>query len=425
MKKATVYGQGSGGSSGVVNDALLTTAVIKSGNNISRGDLISYDGTEVIKRSIGNDITSGSEYVFNSGTPIYISAVSLSDTKVLVSYRDGSYGKAIVLNIDGTNITSGSEYIFNSGTTIDTNSLLIDNNKVLVSYKDYSNSSYGTSIVLNISGNTITGGSEYVFNSGGNTGNITPILLDTNKVLISYQDYNNSSYGTAIVLNIDGTTITSGSPYVFNSGNTSYISATSLTSTKVLVSYQDASNSYYGTAIVLNISGNTISKGSAYIFNNNTAFTSTVSLTDTKVLVSYRDQGNGNKGTAIVLNISGSTISKGNEFVFNSGDTTYISAISLTSTKVLVSYRDDSNNDYGTSIVLTIDGNTITSGSEYVFNSSSTSYISAVSLSDTKVLVSCYNGDGTSIVLDFTKTDIEGLALKSGTGGETIDIYKF
>jgi len=430
MARGNVYGQSSGGLK--VNDVEKTTAVIKIGSVVSEGDLISYDGSEVTKRGIGNNINSGNEFVFTSSSTVYISAVSLTSTKVLVSYRDNDnnyYGTSIVLNISEDIITSGSAYIFNSSDTGFISAVSLTSTKVLVSYQDGGNSQYGTAIVLNINGINITKGSEFVFNSGADY--INAVSLTDTKVLISYRDYGNNFYCTSIVLNISGNIISKGSPYVFsNSTNTEYISATSLTDTKVLVSYNDSSNSYYGTSIVLNISGTNITKGSPYVFNNigSTYYISAVSLSDTKVFVSYQNKGNSYYGTSIVLNINGTNITGGSPYVFNSGNRTdYINAISLSDTTVLVSYKD--NSSYGTSIVLNIDGNNISKGSEYIFNSGYTQYISIVSLTDTKVLVSYQdtgnNSYGTSIVLNLNKLEPEGIALKSGTGGETIDIYKF
>jgi len=429
MARGNVYGQSSGGLK--VNDVLKKTAVIKSGSIVSEGDLISFDGSEVIKRGITNDISNGNEYVFNNSVISNISVTTLTSTKVLVSYMDNdnnSNGTAIVLNIDGTNITSGNKFIFNNGSTSYISATTLTSTKVLVSYRD--TNMYGTAIVLNISGSTITSGSAYLFNSY-RTHSINTISLTDTKVLVSYRDEGNNDYGTSIILNISGINITSGSEYVFNNSNsyTTDISAVKLTDTKILVSYKDYGNSQYGTAIVLNVDGTNITKGNAYVFNyGNTDSISATSLTSTKVLVSYKNNNSIDTGTAIVLNVDGNDITKGSPYVFNyNGSTDYISAVSLSDSKVLVSYSDNGNNSYGTTIVLTIDGNVITSGNEYVFNSGKTYDINAVFLTDSKIFISYMDNNfyGTSVVLDVSKTDIEGLALKSGTGGETIDIYKF
>ena len=59
-----------------------------------------------------------------------------------------------------------------------------------------------------------------------------------------------------------------GSPTSFN-GNLSWISATfDSTANKVVVAYQDRSNSYYGTALVGTVSGTSISFGSKTVFES-------------------------------------------------------------------------------------------------------------------------------------------------------------
>jgi len=152
MKYANVYGQGSGGLK--VNDVEKTTVVIKNGSTINIGDLISYSGSEVIKRDILNDISIGSEYAFSYGETNNISAVSLTDTKVLVCYTDYSnnrYGTAKIITIDGNTIDSSSGLVFKYDYTYHISAVKLTDNKVLVSYQDYNNTHrYGTSIVLNI-----------------------------------------------------------------------------------------------------------------------------------------------------------------------------------------------------------------------------------------------------------------------------------
>ena len=75
--------------------------------------------------------------------------------------------------------------------------------------------------------------------------------LDSSKAVVTYTDNGNSSYGTACVLSISGTTVTAGTPVVFESATTNYISVAALDSSKAVVTYMDAGNSNYGTACVL------------------------------------------------------------------------------------------------------------------------------------------------------------------------------
>ena len=74
---------------------------------------------------------------------------------------------------------------------------------------------------------------------------------------------------------------------------------------------------------------------------------SAVALSDGQALVAYRDNGNSYHGTAVVLTVSGTTISVGNKTVFNSSYTEYISAVALSDNQVLVAYNSgDALGDY-------------------------------------------------------------------------------
>ena len=154
--------------------------------------------------------------------------------------------------------------------------------------------------------------------------------------------------------------ISYGSEYVFNQASTSDISVSALDSTHFVVGYMDAGNSYYGTCIIGTISGSTISYSSEYVFNSATTYNISVSALDsTHFVVGYRDNGNSYYGTCIIGTVSGSTISYGSEYVFNSANTYYISVSTLDSTHFVVGYRDVGNSSYGTAIIGTLPPNFI------------------------------------------------------------------
>ena len=78
----------------------------------------------------------------------------------------------------------------------------------------------------------------------------------------------------------------------------------------------------------------------------NSAATTDLSTTydsnNNKTVIAYQDYGNSNYGTAIVGTVSGSTITFGSETVFNSGSTSYTSTIyNSDNNKTIVAYRDD------------------------------------------------------------------------------------
>ena len=69
--------------------------------------------------------------------------------------------------------------------------------------------------------------------------------------MIAYDDGGNSSYGTAIVGTVSGTSISFGSPTVFESAAITFTSsAFDSTNDKVIIAYRDTGNSDYGTAVV-------------------------------------------------------------------------------------------------------------------------------------------------------------------------------
>jgi hypothetical protein len=350
-------------------------------------------------------ISYSSEYVFNQASTYNISVSTLDSTHFVVGYRDygnSNYGTAIIGTISGSTISYSSEYVFNSATTYNISVSALDSTHFVVGYQDYGNSSYGTAIIGTISGSTISYSSEYVFNSA-TTNYISVSALDSTHFVVGYWDAGNSSYGTAIIGTISGSTISYSSEYVFNSAYTSYISVSALDSTHFVVGYCDGGNSYYGTAIIGTISGSTISYSSEYVFNSaDTTYISVSALDSTHFVVGYCDGGNSSYGTAIIGTISGSTISYSSEYVFNSAYTSYISVSALDSTHFVVGYRDYGNSYYGTAIIGTISGSTISYSSEYVFNSATTNYISVSALDSTHFVVGyCDSGNsnyGTAII---------------------------
>jgi len=384
------------------------TVVAIGDNDYGQCDVVSFlDGYVQKGLSPGNTITCGSEYVFNSAITQYISAAALSSTKFVVTYQDydnSRYGTAVIGDVSGNTITYGPEYVFNPAATADASVAALSSSKFVVVYQDIENSKYGTAVIGEVSGNIITYGPEYVFNPA-NTWHISIAVLSSNKFVVVYHDVGNYGYGTAVIGDVTGNTITHGPEYVFNPAESFFISAVTISSAKFVVAYQDYDNSIYGTAVIGEVSGNTITYGAEYVFNPAATFyISAAALSSTKFVVTYWDMGNSNYGKAIFGDVSGNTITYGLECVFNSAITQYISAAVLSSSKFAVVYRDIGNSRYGTVVIGEVSGNTITYGAEYVFNPAATFYISAAALSSTKFVVVYHDvgnyGYGTAVIGD-------------------------
>jgi len=381
---------------------LTASSVIQAGNPVGLDELgkasVITTVTDVNSRSFG------SEVVFESADITFArSTYDSTNNKVVIAYSDGgngSYGTAVVGTVSGTSISFGTAVVFESA-----NSANIDitydptNERVVIAYTDYGNSSYGTAIVGTISGTSISFGTAVVFESASTNEPMSVIFDSTNnKVVIAYKDVGNSNYGTSIVGTVSGTSISFGTAVVFESALIRAISSVyDSTNERVVIAYGDRGNSDYGTAIVGTVSGTSISYGTAVIFESATTnnCSTTYDSTNDRVVVAYQDGGNSSYGTAIVGTVSGTSISFGTPVVFNNAETTDNSiSYDSTNNQVVIAYRDDGNSNQGTVIVGAVSGTSISFGPEVVFNPASTFTPSALYDPTNNKLVISYSDVG-------------------------------
>jgi hypothetical protein len=365
-------------------------------------------GKAVVGSISGNTITFGTPVVFNSASTIYLwIAYHAVAQKIVISYIDETgtlnYGKFITGTVSGTSITFASASTFAATYTNFTNLVYDpDTEQMVLNFRDEADSNRGKAIVFqidytvsNLTAENYIGMSRGVTDVQATSAG-TPVVFeaastnyvysiydpDTNKVIIAYRDTGNSNYGTAIVGTVSGTSITFGSPVVFNSANSFYMNLTYDTvNNKVVIPYQDGGNSNYGTAIVGTVSGTSISFGSPTVFETGTAeyVSSTYDANAQKVVICYQDQQNGPYyGTAVVGTVSGTSISFGTPVVFYSGtmNDTWV-VYDSTAQKVVIPYQDEANSNRGVAVVGTVSGTSISFGSPVVFDSGSTDQITA------------------------------------------------
>ena len=366
--------------------------------------IVNADGTVSVVVGVAQAV--GSPVVFESAATIYISATyDFTNNKVVIAYSDGGnsyYGTAVVGTVSGTSISFGTPVVFESAMTVYSSATYdFTNSKVVIAYRDNGNSFYGTAIVGTVSGTSISFGTPAVFESA-DTRYIGSTFDSANgKVIIAYYDTGTGAqYGTAVVGTVSGTSISFGTAVVFESASTPNISTTyDSTNNKVVIAYQDNGNSNYGTVIVGTVSGTSISFGTAVVFESaNTSYISaTYDSNAQKIVIAYRDSGNLDYGTAIVGTVSGTSISFGTAVVFesaSSGDisTTYDS----TNNKVVIAYRDAGNSNFGTVIAGTVSGTNINFNVPVVFESALTQFCSATFDSTNNKVVIAYSDNGNS-----------------------------
>ena len=309
----------------------------------------------------------------------------------------------VVLNSDGTvsSITGaaqsiGTEATFMTGSTYGVRIVYDDNaNKVVVAYRDSGNSNHGYAAVGTVSGTSISWGTPVVFESANISGDLWASYDSAeNKVVIAYSDNGNSARGTGIVGDVSGTSISfpyGAVPFTTNSAG-EFGCTYDAANAKTVISYRD--NSTDGYAIVATVSGTSISYGTPVQFETGNAIYNNITYDSNaeKVVIAYRDAGDSDKGKAVVGTVSGTSISFGSIATFNSGGTEYIgSAFDSSNNKTVIVYRDDGDSQKGKGIVGTISGPSISFGTPGVYTTSVSPYNSATFDSDTNQIIVAFN----------------------------------
>ena len=391
-----------------LSELLPAGAGAKSADFVASGTLASgqvvalkTDGTVAAVASVTQAV--GSPSVFESASSVYVRATYDSNAnKVVITYQDGGnsdYGTAVVGTVSGTSISFGTPVVFSSvatywiGSTYDSTT-----NKVVIAYAGTSFA--GTAIIGTVSGTSISFGSSAIYETGMSFNNTPVYDLTNNKVVIAYVDITNpgGQYGTAVVGTVSGTSISFGTPVVYESANTIWVAATyDSSNSKVVIAYGDNGNGGKGTAIVGTVSGTAISFGSPVIYEaSSTSYTAaTYDSNANKVVIAYEDEGNSSYGTAVVGTVSGTSISFGTPVVYSSVDTPHNgAAFDSNANKVVITYRGSSTHGYLN--VGTVSGTAISFGTQVLFENSNTEYTWPTFDSNLNKVVIAYQNTGNS-----------------------------
>lgn len=302
--------------------------------------------------------------------------------------------------------------------------------------------------IASISGSTISWGTAYRATTS-NEDQCTGIdCLDSTHLVISYYNSNNHYAKVAV---FSGTTVSSvgtassgiyvGSPYGVDDS-----AMKALSSSTFVMCYRDQSSSSYGTAILGSVSGTTISWGTANQYSGYITTACDIAKIDsTHFVIAYRRYVSGvNYGSAIIGTVSGTTLSFGTAVDVRaqvSYQNKTIGVAMLDSTHFVMSYTNYDNS--ALVCAASISGTTITFGSEvYAFTYSSGSsynYGTAVVTFDSTNFVVCYykptygvpiyarpgTVSGTTITLgDENNFDSNGNTERATSSGANISICK-
>ena len=144
-----------------------------------------------------------------------------------------------------------------------------------------------------------------------------------------------------------------------------------------------------GTVGIVTQTDSPASAGSPATFETQTCnwISATFDSNTNKVVIAYEDNGNSNYGTAIVGTVSGTSISFGSPVVYASVDSNYNSIVfDSNSNKVVIAYYD-STNTRGRGIVGTVSGTSISFGSPTNFISNNANPIRMTYTESGKVVI--------------------------------------
>lgn len=342
----------------------VASGILPSGQPV----IVNANGTVSVVGGTPVSQAVGSNAVFEAAsTTLTCAAYDAYSNKMVIVFvdsADGGKGKAVVGTISGTSITFGATATWHPNST---NFVAIVYHaaakKVVIAYYDGDNSGYGTSVVGTVSGTTISFGSTVIFNSENTSRQSLSYDSSAEKVVLAYRT--TLDRGKAQVGTVSGTNVSWGTAAVYNDGGTgpSVSCAYDINANKTVVAYKDENNSSYGTAIVGSVSGTNISFGSEVVFEAATADNLWVGYDSSsqKVVISYRDRGNSDFGTAIVGSVSGTSISFGTAAVFEAAATQQTVVIENTAAGfVNIFYRDGGDSNKGKFVTATVSGTSLT-----------------------------------------------------------------
>ena len=352
----------------------------------------------------GTAASAGTPVDFGAaGVPDYVNAAyDTSANKVVVTFMDlgnSDYGTAVVGTVSGTAISWGTPVVFNSGESID-NRIAYDSDasKVVVAFRDGSAGNYGKAVVGTVSGTSISFGSEVDFNAASTTNIGIGFDSTANKVVIAFRDDGNSEYGTAVVGTVSGTSISFGSEAVFQSSITQNHSVVyDSNADKTVIVYKHNGNSSYGTATVCTVSGTSITFGTAVVFKTaSTTPYATFDSSSNKVVIPYAISG---AGKGVVGTVSGTSISFGAEAEFSSTEVNRVTcAYDSSANKTVVGYSEEAVTFDGTAVSGTVSGTDITFDSPFTFAASITYKSSAT----------VYDSNANKIVFAYRQASVGG-----------------
>lgn len=329
---------------------------IESESPIEPGDVVALLKNGKIRKGSGTRFSTSAVY---TGYAAHITVVPLDETRFFLAYRDqnrGNRGFARIGQIDGYSLSYGPEHILNNSGTSSIRGDILDASTLVVAYVNEGNSYRGTALIASVSDSSITFGSPTVFNPG-QTGDIAIAALTADRFVVAYRDIGNSHRGTMAAGTVSGTSIDFPAPgeVVFNTGSTYSLCAIALDTNRFVFAWQDQSASGAGKALAGDLSNTPdyFSGASIATFNaGETPFIAGAKVNASQFIIAYQDNAAGSGKV-----IPGDTGSAGDLFagslpvVFNAAASNAISAAPLPDGRFAIAFANALGNNKGTLVL--------------------------------------------------------------------------
>jgi len=354
--------------------SFLTTCTLM-GNKV----IIAYNDSNVSPKGVlvvgtynGDSISFGDPIEFNNAYSQWITLLPLVDNQVIVAYRDdgnNNLGGCRIASVEGNRLTLGAEYVFNSVDTDHISMCKIDDNHFAVAYSDYGTGNLGTLVVAQVTGLTMTFGTQQVYTNSSYFNSVT--LIDSNKLAIAFQDDTNSNYGSVIIAGVTGTTLSLGTVQTFSTnGYTNYIKCNAIDTNKIAITFQDIGTSGHGFVIIGDVVSTVVTFGTAQLFENTVTTYIDTAWANDRLMIAYQDGTNAGKTT--FASISGTTAIIKPSVTFNEDESDFISVFEMDN-KLVIVFKDGGDADQGKLMVytpykqeLTLENETVTTDVDIV-----------------------------------------------------------
>ena len=308
-------------------------------------------------------------------------AIEISGTTVIDDSRNVTDVENVGLSTtvyygDGSNLTgisAGSASFTASGAISNGDPVVINSNGTVSGIARTGDSKPSASTPVTFEDGTVPSGGAVAYHP------------DTGKFVIAYQDQDDSNKGKAVIATVSGNDVTFTEPTIFHSGSTDeYMDITYVSDGgKIVVTYVDSGESSKGRAVVgtLSSAGDTISFGNETTFNNNFTGSNSVCYDTAKkrLMIAFKNNGNNEYGTAIAGEVDGTSISYNSSYQFKSNKTDNIKIVyEPVAERSVIFYKDFQNGNSGsergaccTAVADPDNYNAISFGSINFFNGSS------------------------------------------------------